>query len=502
MKKTLLRLPNLLLPALILLLGAATSCNSKSESVDDEPAVTISTVAIKSFNLKADTKVLTNLDSVFFSIDLDKGIIFNADSLPKGTKISRLIPVINFQSAMTEAKLIIDGGTEKNDTINYLTNSTDSVDFTKKVTLNVTALDGTSKYTYRIKVNVHTQEPDSLMWSELDKSPLPSRFATPVAQKTVKMGGSAYSLIKENDNTLTMAVSDNLLDKEWTRTPINLPFEADIRSLEATEKALWLLASDGALYTSADGISWTPTREKWSSIIGAYLDSVLGIKDTTSGLTHCHYPANDLITDTAVDPQFPLSGRSAFRTFSSQWTPNPTGVFAGGVTAAGEATSNVWAFDGSRWAIINSNALPEIQGMTMVKYVIYRKLDTSIQQKYYEVLLAFAGKKSDGSLNRDVYISYDNGVNWKKASSLLQFPSYVPSLFDADGIVMSSSLDGNLENSLLTRASVKPSFTLDGYEITWDCPFIYIFGGMDSQSTLSETVWRGVMARLRFIPVI
>ena len=57
------------------------SCNSddKIESVEYVPS---SDVAITSFSLGANTKILSNLDSVFFTIDLKQGLIYNADSLP------------------------------------------------------------------------------------------------------------------------------------------------------------------------------------------------------------------------------------------------------------------------------------------------------------------------------------------------------------------------------------------------------------------------------------
>lgn len=505
-----------MLPALLTVMGAASSCNSKTDPDNDEPAVTISTLAVRNFSLKADSKVLANLDSVFFSIDLDKGVIFNADSLPKGTKISRLIPVITFQSSMTEAKIIMEGGSEKNDTIDYLTNATDSVDFSRKVTLAVTALDGTSKYSYRIKVNVHTQKPDSLMWDKMAEAPFPSRLADPVEQKSVETGGKVYTMILENDGSMTMAVADDIYNGRWTGKELSLPFEADVRSLtatpgsESTPGALWILSADGSLYTSADGIDWAETGEKgWISITGRYLDCVLGIKGSDGGgLDHCHFPASDLIADTPVDASFPLREHSEFITMSSKWTPNPTGILAGGVTASGEASSAVWAFDGSRWAVISEGQLPALRGPVLVKYTVRRHQDTAIQQKNYEVWLAFSGKTGADEFNRTLYISYDNGVTWVKGATLLQLPEYFPSLTGADAVVLNSPLSGDLANAWETRASADPgrwltrSYTLDGYEITWDCPFIYVLGGDMASGTLSDSIWRGVIARLKFIPII
>ena len=66
------------------LLLAAGACNS-SENYGQEGTADYSGTAVKSFSLKENDQVLNNIDSVFFSIDLVNGMIFNADSLPVGT---------------------------------------------------------------------------------------------------------------------------------------------------------------------------------------------------------------------------------------------------------------------------------------------------------------------------------------------------------------------------------------------------------------------------------
>lgn len=140
MKKSRITHPSILLPAAFLLMGMASACNSKSDQ-PEEIVVTPSTTAVKAFTLKANSAVLSNLDSVFFSIDLDNGVIFNADSLPKGTNITKLIPVITFANSMSEVKIEMEGGSEKTGTVDYLESPNDTIDFSGKVTLNVTAAD-------------------------------------------------------------------------------------------------------------------------------------------------------------------------------------------------------------------------------------------------------------------------------------------------------------------------------------------------------------------------
>ncbi|MDE6422820.1 MAG: hypothetical protein K2K95_05310, partial [Muribaculaceae bacterium] len=140
MKKSLFKRTSLMVPAALMLLGSATSCNEKTKE-QDEIAVTVSTVAVKSFTLQANSKILSNLDSVFFSIDLDRGVIFNADSLPLGTDVSRLIPVITFMTTVSKAEIVVSEEGKDDKTYDYLTNASDSIDFSKTVKLNVTAYD-------------------------------------------------------------------------------------------------------------------------------------------------------------------------------------------------------------------------------------------------------------------------------------------------------------------------------------------------------------------------
>lgn len=101
------------------------ACNEDS----DAPTILNGGAAVTSFSLSENNNILSNLDSVYFSIDLDKARIYNADSLPYGTRINKLIPVI-VTTGVSVAELHIPRGNNLPDSImNYLTNSTDSVDF-------------------------------------------------------------------------------------------------------------------------------------------------------------------------------------------------------------------------------------------------------------------------------------------------------------------------------------------------------------------------------------
>lgn len=78
--------PIYMLVSLLMAMVGFTACNSDD---DDSVFDTIDTSAefacmINSFKLEANPNILSNLDTVFFSIDLNAARIFNADSLPLG----------------------------------------------------------------------------------------------------------------------------------------------------------------------------------------------------------------------------------------------------------------------------------------------------------------------------------------------------------------------------------------------------------------------------------
>lgn len=507
-KKSLFHIRFILAPAILLMLAAmVASCNSKEEE-EEEITVTVSNLAIKTFKLKANSKVAADLDSVFFSIDLNRGVIFNADSLPIDTDISRLVPEIEFASYLQTAKFFYVENNQKKDSVEYTENMTDSIDFTRNVSLELLAADGENTFSYKVKVNVHKQKPDSLMWDRLAVTTLPSRLENPKAQKTVYFNDATLSIIREADNSLTLSTSRDLFQGVWDKSELDLYFNPDITSLTATSDNLWLLDTDGNLYNSPDGETWASTGERWITLIGPYLESVLGVREGSDGLAFCHYPSNAFISDPVFDPEFPISGRSALGVAETTWSDNPTALFVGGKKASGEFTGATWAFDGSVWTILNPSALPALNGVTLFRYVIYRKTGKYNGVKLHEAWYAMGGTKDDGYFNRDIFFSADNGVTWTKTGTLMTLPDYFPALQGADGIVCGATLESDLSD-LWTRTDSRdpglwltPEYEVKDYDVSWVCPYIYIFGGTDKHGYFSNTVWRGVIARLAFTPLI
>lgn len=490
---------------LSMLIGTLSSCNKKTET-EEEVYMPASSVAVSNFSLKSKSGTKVSLDSVFFSIDLDEGVIFNADSLPVGTDITRLVPVIGYASSASAVTLTQTGGKYPG-VSDYLNSPNDSVDFSGKVVLSITAENQTSSRSYNIKVNVHKMEPDSLVWDKFAVIDLPSFQPNPKAQKTVNFKNTTYTLISESDNSYTLAVASDLLAGNWERQQLTLDFEPNVRTLNASTEQLYILDTSGVLHTSSDGIVWDNTGSSWANIIGGFGSVMLGIKYDGGVPVHTCWPVNAAYEGTPVADEFPVSDFSDFVQFSNRWTTLPIGFMVGGRLADGSYTDKTWGFDGDQWAILSSGMMPKIAGATLVPYYVYRKTPSTLVQTEFSVWMMIGGKRGDGVFNRTVYVSYDNGVNWYPADKQMQLPAHFPSLCYVDGIMMEWPKQASLTSYWTdTKATPLPGmarlkYQVDDYEVYWDCPYIYIFGGYDSNGALNDVVWRGVLNRLTFTPL-
>ena len=202
-------------------MAGVASCNSGTSStvISSEAS---SEVAVTAFSLKANENILSSLDSVYFSIDLNNARIFNADSLPKGTDISRML--VNITTGyVSKAELRFKNINLRDTVIDYDSdNTTDSIDFAAgPVTLHLVALDGTTTRDYSIEINVHTIVSDTLMWQPEARRNLPSTLSAPEAQKTVKSGETYVCMTTESGNVSIATAQDPA--GQWDSQSVTLP---------------------------------------------------------------------------------------------------------------------------------------------------------------------------------------------------------------------------------------------------------------------------------------
>jgi len=448
---------------------------------------------------------------VFFSIDQVNAQIFNADSLPYGTSVTGLVPIISYTS-VSKIELQIPRKNGSDTIVNYLENTADSVDFSNgPVKIRVVADDGITERTYTVRVNVHQVLPDTLIWSRAQQSNLPSTFAVPVAQHTTATADAIYC-ITENDGKYCMGRAANP-GEDWQVKNIALPFTPRIETFTGTDDALYMLDSQGRMYTSADALTWTPTAEIWDNIYGNYGTELWGSRCDNGKWLRVSYPTGKV---QEIEDDFPVAQTSGSINYTFEMSYGHQMMLTGGRLASGAVSGNTWGYDGNVWMKLSDTPLPyPLLDPVVVPYFVSKVNSNRWSASRESVLLAFCGQRADGKLNDTVYVSNNFGITWKKADVSMQFPSTFPPRTRAQGFVYTSELSdnnsGRASSPWTDVAGVKLPLgakfvplvrSRATYPITsWECPYIYVFGGEDVSGNTFNTVWRGVVRRFTFKPL-
>lgn len=498
-----LQLYILLLPAVVAC--SLSSCNS-SETWGDDPK-DYSGTAVTAFSLKSNSEVLNNLDSVFFSIDLMNASIFNAQPMPVGTDVSALAVSIS-SDACSVAELTFFNDENVEQTIDYLKNNEAKINFSNgPVNFHIVSFDGTASRDYKILVNVATEKADSLYWDELQAGDIQA-IANLRSSKTVKVGDKALMLSTDAQGFAaisTFVPAAQTGGGVWELPAVSPTFPVNhlvtnlmTESFTSTESGdLFVIDGDGNLYRSTDsGANFQLADAGWKSITAPYKEGVLGTKVSGATLVYASYPASLLASPTAVATDFPVSGVSGPASISTIWANNTQTVVTGGLTITGKPTGATWSFDGHRWAKI-SDKLPARTGYAMARYKICETDTTSWRVVERDVLLAFGGINPESAEadeetepDKTVYISRDMGVNWQVASDLLQLPKYIPSTFGSSLLVFEKNMG---------TASVRPMAITP--ITSWNCPYLYLFGGSDMDGKANLKYWSGVVNHLKVKPL-
>ena len=481
----------------LLSLTTLSSCNKDDkEDTTSTYSTSTQTTLIRAFGLQADNAVLTSLDSVYFTIDYDNGLIYNADSLPVGTDISALKVTVNFYNTVNSAVFNISGAKEQNDTsITYTSGMSTALDFTGKTILTVTSYDKTQVKDYQIKVLVHKENPDSLKWNQSWRRDLPG-----ITGQT-----KAFKVVCQNDLYVAMAYDGNACQlmkatapnsASWTSQQANVPFVPQVSSLTAAYDALYMLDSAGGLWTSADGSEWSACGVTWNSILGAYDNRVLGVMADAGAYLHDEYPRSDDFEPTEVEAGFPIAHASDMIVTTNNWALAQQAIIVGGIDAQGHLLSDVWGFDGMTWGKINNNStsvLPALADATLFPYYTYKTLPGVRRCARQSTWYVMGGKLADGTLNGKIYLTSTQGITWTVGDSTMTQPSFMPRFYGAQAMV-------NNETFTLSGAAGAPR-RVQSLVTTWNCPFIYLFGGYNDRGELLPSVWRGVYNRLTNTPV-
>lgn len=499
----------------VLVAVVLTGCNKKDDYIYSLPT----SATVRSFSLSNDKKVLNNLDSVFFSIDLYSFEIFNADSLPFGTKVNKLVPVIETESAsVVDLTYRLESG--KDTTVNYLENTTDTICFTHPVKMKVVSYDGSTECNYTIRVNVHQVPTDTLVWKRLEQSGLPTVFRTVSEQHTSMAPGGMYFCMTRYQENYCIAYTDNP-DDVWTAAETNLGFEANVNTFTATKNALYVTDTSANLYKSEDnGATWESAGARADYILGAYGNRLLITCNENDTWYIAEYPSG---TKTISQADFPVLNTSNSTTVSFDMSVSEQMFVTGGRKADGTLSNATWGFDGSSWVKVSRYGMSEgLENMALVPYFDVQPDTISWRvKKPTSVLFAMYGNRVDGTSNDTVYVSKNFGMSWTKAPESLQIPtSVIPSrtLAQAYPYVGKSYADSSkLKNKFSHTKSLIPEWeSVQWVDDTlrknspwrvsapiteWEVPYIYLFGGVSDQGMTFNTVFRGVITAFTFKPI-
>lgn len=343
-----------------------------------------------------------------FIIDQVRGQIYNADSLPKGTDVSKV--VVNIASE--GYYIFVEAG--DNDSIWA---NTDSLDFTNPIKFKVLSEMNTFGQIYEAKINVHQQDPDIMSWAKL--ASLGTDIKTP---KAVYANEQIFVFTEDESQVVVASTTDG---KEWTSLQtIDLPIKADYNTAMEWAGKIYMLA-EKALYVSENGVNWTKveTEQTFSKLIASCKNKMIGI-DTDNHYIESSDATNWERYQTMPSdfPQTPFTSTTYALTTNADMERI---VLMGNNPVEEDTTNIVWTqIDNEHeWAAMtyenNKELCPKFENPTIIYY----------NNKLY----AFGGPAQDGkviSAFQQFYSSEDNGISWKPVTENLLFPEEFATLYE------------------------------------------------------------------------
>lgn len=400
--------------ALFSLVFVAISCGSS-----DEEEYELSPYAmLKSFSLGnirsaypsftstgEDTLVLKTVQMTAFPFTINQvtGEVYNNDSLPFATNISKVVTQFSVNGV---ASIYVDSL----DSYEHFS-STDSLDFTSPRKVRIYSEDAEFYKDYTIKINVHQVDPELMVWN---KYPAVEGL---VPVRVVEANGAMFLFGKDSNGAVAVASTALEGVPAWETALVSgLPADADISTIQLFNGALYAVAG-GNVYTSADGAVWTLSASDTGAvaIVGASEeDGKLWIAGS-QGVLWSEDAATFTVNE-ALPEGFPLYGVS-LASYPLNHNKKIVRYMLVGYTAedkSGEPA--VWSklSTEAKWTNYkneeNKYECPALEGLSVVRYDNY--------------LYAVGGA---GTVNgREVapfnsfYISKDNGIAWKVSTGFYQ----------------------------------------------------------------------------------
>jgi len=240
-----------LLPSLLAGAMALTVSCLDSNETETYPQAVITSFTLGYYNVEVhDINYLGNDTTVYvreggtmypMTIDQINNRIYNTDSLACGSVLDRVMCTITGTGTVLYSYL-------DDPDVTYLYSSSDSLDFTRGITLSVLSTDESYLRTYSVDVNVHKVFPDSLDWYGMQVPVLVEPHMALVSDNMFIAGSG----IGGNAVMCRIGISDGTVLEEWQ--PQGL--EGKPGAMMAASGMLYMQCGT-SLYRSSDGKMWT-----------------------------------------------------------------------------------------------------------------------------------------------------------------------------------------------------------------------------------------------------
>ncbi len=214
-----------------------------------------------------DSTYTTTFDGSAYSLYIDQlnGLIYNADSLPCGADVSKLVITVGTKNSGVAVIKNVD-----NDSLKYVS-STDSLDFTTPRTMYVYAQNMQSGRKYEVTINVHKEIGDTLIWHEKSAS---TELGALNAMRLMENNNVLFAVGQQDDKTAIYATEDG---DSWTLK--STLASADAYKGVITSGTTFYVYMDGKIMKSEDGCTWTEvaTNDGISRLLGASRNAIYAL---------------------------------------------------------------------------------------------------------------------------------------------------------------------------------------------------------------------------------
>lgn len=208
-------------------------------------------------------------------IDQLKDLIYNADSLPVGTDVTKVV----FSTFNATGRGTMKSMTTGQDTV---FTSTDSTDFSRPRVLTVYSADDKWRREYTIDIRVHAEEADSFVWQKMADSPT-NAVAAFAESRALCADRTLYVFGKLNDGRVQLL--QTATDAPDFSHAVNVTVAEgtlDVRSVQLFKGTFFAVAGDRLVRAVvADATQWTAVTAApaFNTLAGVSSDSLYAVAD-------------------------------------------------------------------------------------------------------------------------------------------------------------------------------------------------------------------------------